>query len=198
MLIYTSSSNRHICQGLASEACSSVKWFWWKIFCIISTQVTWMSLSKWILMAKGVDFKSAPAWKEVYGEKRQIASAFTAFTAAQNFARKFWFQQQIQNFAHIYRTSRKNLLCIFRERKCRSENGIGCICSFVQMMCSPNICLDAPFCPRNNNSRNIINCSHEPLSILSVVIFTPKKCGEFLPFIPFVIDSCHTNCQKYE
>ena len=127
----------------ASEACSSAKWFWWKIFCIISTQVTWMSLSEWILMAgrqNGADFKSAGARKEVSGEKRQIASAFTAFATAE-FCPKFLISTAAADTkfrAHIYRTSCENLLCIFRLREGRSEKW-----HRLHLQLCPNIWLDA-------------------------------------------------------
>ena len=80
----------------------------------------------------------AGAQKEVSGEKRQLASAFTAFTKAEFCPKIFFQQQQIQSSGRIYRTSCENLLCIFGLREGRSEKW-----HRLHLQLCPNIWLDA-------------------------------------------------------
>ena len=88
---------------------------------------------------KREEILSRPVPKEVYAEKRQIASA--AFTAQENLARKFWFKRQIENVAQIYIA--KVFAFSELERRVQWKMALVAFAAFVQMVRSPNICFDA-------------------------------------------------------
>ena len=157
---------------LASEACSSAKWFWWKIFCIISTQVTWMSLSEWILMAgrqTGGDFKSGRGPK--IGFRRKTSNCICTYC----FHYSRILPENVDVNSNRYKvqgtniTLRAKICCAFSGwERAAVKNGIGGICW-------PNIWLDAEIVHRiiTREMSSIVHI-HEPRLILSVIIFPPK------------------------
>ena len=200
--MFTSSSNRHICQDWAQVKHARQ----WNGFDGKFSASFLHKLREWAFQSgfwwQREEILSRPPPGKRFTEKNV---KLHLHLLRKNFAPKFWFQQQIQNFAHIYRTSRKNLLCIFRVRKCRSEkwHRLHLQLRSKQKMCNPNIWRDAAFCPRNNNSRNVIHIISGNICPRNVVnssfhsdcYWFLSKVRAMLPISPisWIVLKSHTN-----
>ena len=98
------------------------RWFWWKIFCTISTQVTWISVSKWILMAKEKILSRSCPERGLRGKTSNCI-----FYLLENLAGKYCFKLDGLELSKV--------------RNVRNKNDIVCICKTKgdETKCSPNI-----------------------------------------------------------
>ena len=147
--------------------------------------------------AKGGDFKSGPGRERGFRRKTSNCICICCFHCCRILPEKSDFKIRRHNVQGTYRTSREILLCIFRVRESRSEKW-----QRLHLQLCPNIIVQLPkylvgcgVCRENNNSRNVINCSHKPRLILSVTIFSPKT-NAVNSYDSFPIDSCRTNCKR--